>query len=110
MQAFGDSAQNTLINQQPVVDALDLVVRYMRLMVSAAVSLLIVYQGVRIILLQGQESEIEQQKKRFFHGLLGVAIVLLANVVVSAFFPQTNGTAILNTEFVGVIKPGIPKR
>ncbi len=102
-QAFGVGAQATIINQQPVVDALDLVVRYMRLMVSAAVSLLIVYQGMRIILLQGQESEIEQQKKRFFHGLLGVAIVLLANVVVSAFFPQNNGTQILNTEFVGVI-------
>lgn len=103
VQAVGDSAQGTLVNQAPVIAALDGVVRYMRLMISAAVSCLIVYQGFRIILLQGQESEIEQQKKRFFHGLIGVAIVLIANVAVSAFFPQNDGAEILNTEFVGII-------
>lgn len=88
VQAVGPGfASASIVNTAPVVTALGTVTFYFRLMVSTAVTGLIVYQGVRIILLQGQESEMEQQKKRFFHGLIGVAIVILANVIVEGFIP-----------------------
>lgn len=102
VQAVGQGpANSTLIEDAPVAAGLGNLTLYFRLMVSVAVSALVIYQGVRLILLQGQESEIEQQKKRFFYGLIGVAIVLLADTVVGAFFPGT-GSVTLVTEIVGI--------
>lgn len=102
VQAVGPGyATSTLVNSAPIITIVDIVVFYLRLMVSTAVSALIVFQGIRLILLQGQESEVEQQKKRFFHGLLGVAIILLANVVVAAFAPGA-GSVQLAIEIVGI--------
>lgn len=101
-QAVGTGARATLINQGPVLTALDSIILYMRLMVSAAVSALVVFQGVRLILLQGQESEMEQQRKRFFHSLVGVAIIILANVAVTVFVPTTPVTVFV-IEIVGII-------
>jgi len=101
-QAFGEDARATLIEPGPIWTGLDNVVLFIRLMVSVSATAMIVFQGMRLILLQGQESEIEQQKKRFFHGLLGVAIVLLANIVISAVFPGGGAPALAN-EIAGII-------
>lgn len=91
-----------VVNAVPVNSALRIVVNYLLAMTSAAVTAMIVFQAFRIILLQGQESEMEQQKKRFFHGLLGVAVILLAGPMVTAFLPGT-GSNILSAEIVGII-------
>lgn len=105
VQAVGPGyATTSIINTAPVVSALSTVTFYFRLLVSTAVTGLIVYQGIRIILLQGQESEMEQQKKRFFHGLIGVAIVLLANVIIEGFVPIGGvGPFGLAIQIVGII-------
>lgn len=93
---------NEVIDAEPVQSAIGLVVDYLLLMTSAAVTAMMVFQAFRIILLQGQESEIEQQKKRFFNGLLGVAVILLAGPLVNAFLPGSN-SHIINEEVVGII-------
>jgi hypothetical protein len=38
--------------------------------------------GFRIIALQGNETEVEKQRKSFFNGLLGLVILLLARIAV----------------------------
>lgn len=110
---FADSFSNPtlIINPVPIEGGLGLVILFMRLAVSISMSAAIVYMGVRLILLQGQESEIEEQKKRFFNGLLGVAIIILANTVVGAVFPSTllgtvmgnSGSVTIASEIVGII-------
>lgn len=102
VQAVGPGfARNTLINPAPVTSGFDSIVFYLRLMVSASVSAAIVIQGFRMIVLQGDEGEMSQQKKRFFNGLIGVAIVTLANLVVEGFFPST-GPGMLTLQIVGI--------
>lgn len=91
-----------IVDAAPVQSAVGLVIDYLLAMTSAAVTAMMVYQAFRIILLQGQESEIEQQKKRFFHGLLGVAVILLAGPLVNGFLPGST-SGLLATEVVGVI-------
>lgn len=102
VQAVGPGfASATLINQAPVISGLDSIVFFIRLMVSAAVSATIVYQGFRMILLQGEEGEMSQQKKKFFNGLIGVAVVILGNIIVEGFLPTT-GPGVLTTQIIGI--------
>ncbi len=98
--AFSDPTD--IVDPEPIRDSLALVIRFMFLAVSISVTAAIVFLGVRLILLQGNESEIEQQKKRFFHGLLGVAVILLADVIVGAFLPGY-GSVVIAQELVGII-------
>lgn len=102
VQAVGQNAPGTLVNTAPVLTGLESVTDYFRLMVSAVLSAMIMYQGVKLILSQGDESAMEEQKKKFFYSLIGVAVVLLADVGVDAFFPG-DGTGIINTQIVGII-------
>ncbi len=96
VEGFGQSSltNDTLVNSAPVITGLSNVILYIRLMVGTSASALIAFQGIRIVLLQGQESEIEQQRKRFFHGLLGIAVILLANSLVNAVLPGANSGVI----------------
>lgn len=91
-----------IINPTPITTGIGNIVLFFKYMLSTAVTVHMVWQGVRLILLQGQESEMDQQKKRFFNGLLGVAIVLLAEAVITAFTPG-NGSSQLAVEIVGII-------
>jgi hypothetical protein len=102
VQAVGPGfASGTIVNVAPVATALDSIVLFMRLMVSAAVSAVIVYQGFRLIVLQGNESETEQTKKRFFNGLIGVAVVTLGNWIIIGFLPSS-GPSTLSVQIVGI--------
>ncbi len=107
--SFADAFSNpaTIIEKTPIESGLGLVIEFIFLIISISMTAAIVYLGIRLIMLQGQESEIEEQKKRFFHGLLGVAIIILARTVVRAFMPNTfyggSGAVVLATEIVGII-------
>ena len=94
VDAFGTKAATVghLINPDPIHKSLCNVITYFKLIVGVLVSLLITIQGIRMMLLQGQDSDMEQQRKRFFHGLLGVAVLLMANSFVAAIFPQSIAT------------------
>jgi hypothetical protein len=104
VDSFGNYANVRIgiINPEPLEGGLANIILYIRLMVAISVSAMIAFQGVRLILLQGQESEVEQQKKRFLHSLIGVAVVLLATPIVNAVQPGANSNKIV-TEIVGVI-------
>lgn len=96
------NAPGVLVNTDAVAEGLWSIELFIRVMVSTAVGAVIVYQGIRLIILQGQESEVEEQKKHFLHALIGVAIILLANVVVSSFLPDSNGSFELAVQIVGI--------
>lgn len=87
VDSFGRDAKDIVINPAPIEGAVGNVVLYLRLITGLAMGSLIVFQGVRLVLLQGQESEMEAQKKRFFHGLIGVVMVLLAGAIVEGVNP-----------------------
>jgi hypothetical protein len=106
IQAIGPGfANSTLINDAPIAAGLFNVVLFLRLMVSAAVTGMIVYLGFRLILLQGKEDEMEQQKKRFFYGLLGVVVVLIADAIIRGFVPGAGGigSSGLVVQIIGMI-------
>lgn len=66
------------------------IIQYFKLIIGAAVSFHVTYQGIRLIALQGKEEEVSKQKAKFFHGLIGVAVVLLADAIVRAASPGNN--------------------
>lgn len=102
VQAVGPGfASSTLINQAPVLSGLDSIIFFLRLMVSAAVSAGIVFQGFRMVVLQGDDGELGAQKKRFFNGLIGVAVVTLGNVIVEGFLPGS-GPGVLTLQIIGI--------
>lgn len=98
----GTTSSTNLVNAGAAGFIVDNVVQYMRYTVSTALSGVIVYQGIRLVLSQGQDSELEQQKKRFFHALIGVVIMLLANILVSAVAPGAGSSAITQ-QIVGIV-------
>ncbi len=103
-QPFGTlSANNSsnLVNATLVGSTLGVVVSFTRTLVGTALTGVVVFQGIRLILLQGQDSEIEQQKKRFLHTLIGVAIITLATTLVSDFLPG-NGSSDLAIQMIGI--------
>lgn len=85
----------------PIKTGIENVTTYFKVIVGALVSFHVTYQGIRLIALQGKEEELSKQKTRFFHGLLGVAVVLLADSIVSAVQPGSNA-GILSDEIKGI--------
>lgn len=114
VEGVGRSASGTLINSEaggPLQEIFVLVITYGKWLMGTLVMVFIAVQGTRLVLLSNQESELDKQKGRFFYGLVGVAVVLLANSVVSAIVGNTpallgeQGKAIANflLEVFGVL-------
>lgn len=81
------------------------IITYIKLLIGALVSFHVTYQGIRLIALQGKEEEVTKQKTKFFHGLIGVAVVLLASSLVSWATPAAEpggNPAILSQEIGGI--------
>jgi len=91
-----------LVNTGAVRAGLGSIELFIRVMVSTAVGAVIAYQGIRLIILQGKDAEVDEQKKHFLHALIGVAIILLANVVVNSFVPGVGGSSELAVQIVGI--------
>ncbi|UPA22997.1 pilin [Candidatus Peribacteria bacterium] len=99
---YGTDNSGVLVSPAVVGDTLHVIVFFMRVMVGTALTAVVVYQGIRLIILQGQDSEIEKQKQRFFHTLIGVAIITLATTVVSDFLPGSGGSSDLAVQMIGI--------
>lgn len=106
VDSFGRSANNTIVNPAGVLFAVNNVIGYLKLVVGVSISALILLQSIRLISLQGDEGEISQQRTKFFHSLLGVAAILLANTLLSAVQPGNNSIT-LNNEIRGAINFGL---
>ena len=73
-----------LINQDPTIDVFFGVIIAFKSLLYAALVFNLFYQGYRLVTSQ-DESQIEKAKKQFIYGMVGAAIVLLADSIVFAF-------------------------
>jgi hypothetical protein len=92
--SVGNSASATLINSQqggPIWEIFGTMITYGKWLMGTLVLVFVTFQGVRLIILHGEESELEKQKQRFFNGLIGVAIVLLASAIVNTVVGSNAG-------------------
>ncbi len=102
VEAVGQSARATLVNDAPIYAGIGNIVLYMRLTVATLVTVFILIQGIRLIVKQGSEEEFKNAQTQFIHTIMGVAVILLANILVSAFMPGS-GSVTLAAEIVGII-------
>jgi hypothetical protein len=102
VEAVGQSARATIVNDAPINTAVGNIILYMRLIVATLVTLFLLIQGIRLIMKQGSEEEFQNAKTQFIHTIMGIALILLANILVSAFLPGS-GSVILAAEIVGII-------
>lgn len=102
VEAVGQSARATLVNDAPIYAGIGNIVLYMRLIVATLVTLFILIQGIRLIMKQGSEEEFKNAQTQFIHAIMGIAVILLANILVSAFMPGS-GSVTLAAEIVGII-------
>ncbi len=100
VDAFGSSAQGTLVNVEPLNQAYVNVILYIKLILAALVTVVIVITAFRLVLVQ-DDGEKDKAKKRLTSCFVGVAVITIANVLVAGFSPDA-GTAVLGEEIVGV--------
>ncbi len=108
VQAVGQNTTTNvgLVDTTAALTAIGRVTIYYRYMVAAAVSAIIVYQGIRLIVAQGDDAEMQKQKKSFLYTLVGVSVILLVNSVIEAFviplYGGTGNSGALALEIVGI--------
>lgn len=102
VEAVGQDARVTIINDAPLNAGIGNIILYMRLVVAIVVSLFLLIQAVRLIVKQGSDDEFQNAKTQFLHTIMGIAVILVANIIVTAFLPG-QGSIILNAEIVGII-------
>jgi hypothetical protein len=102
VDAVGQSARATLVNDAPIYAGIGNIVLYMRLVVATLVTVFILIQGIRLIVKQGSEEEFKNAQTQFIHCIMGIGVILLANILVSAFLPGS-GSVLLAAEIVGII-------
>lgn len=105
VQTFAPSFTGAaLVDPTPFTDAVNRIFDYIVIATGAFLIFTISMAGFRIIAFQGNEAEIEKQKKSFFNGLLGMIILLLARVTVTAIIPGTGTPNDLVIEVAGMIR------
>lgn len=102
VEAVGQNARSTIVNAAPINAGIGNIILYMRLVVATLVTVFILIQGIRLIVKQGSEDEFKNAQTQFLHCVMGVAVILLANILASAFLPGS-GSVLLATEIVGII-------
>src|SRR3989344_4474813 len=89
VETFAPSVAGTgLVNETPFTDAFNRISDYLTIITGAFLIFVISFAGFRIIVLQGNEAEVDKQKKNFFNGLLGVVLLLTARIIVDAILPS----------------------
>jgi hypothetical protein len=92
-----------IVDPTPFSEAAERIVTYIMLITGTFLIFTISFAGARLIVLQGNESEIEKQRKHFFNGLIGVVLLLLARVMVTALLPSGGPDSIV-VEVAGMVK------
>lgn len=101
VDAFGTTAQDTLINPEPLNEGIGNFVFYMKVMLAAVAFAVLIVQGIRLILvIKEGEDETGRAKKNLINAFFGIAVVLLLDPLVNAFFPGA-GTVGLSDEVRG---------
>lgn len=104
VQAFAPSFTGAaIVDPTPFAEAAERIVTYIMLVTGTFLVFTISFSGARLIVLQGNESEIEKQRKHFFNGLIGVVLLLVARVLVTAILPS-GGPDLIVVEVAGMVK------
>lgn len=97
-----------IVNPAPFNNALSIVITAIKVIIGVTLIFIITLSGLRIILLQGNEAEVEKQKKHFINGLLGVVVVLIADPLIVGIVPAWGGGAgnvgVIITEIGGLAR------
>ena len=82
----------------------EIAITFIKYVIGSLSVLFIVRNGLRLVLLGGNEDEVTKDKKNLFYGLLGLVVILLSNTVVNNIFFKID-----TSKYPGVdgVKPGI---
>jgi hypothetical protein len=91
--------EGIIMNQAPTNEILLGVRIALRAILGTALLFNIFYQGYRLISSQ-DDSQVEKSKKQFIYGMVGAGIVILADVLVTAFIGSDS--QLINTHIIGI--------
>lgn len=101
VDAFGSTAEETLINPEPLAEGFSNVIFYLKMAIAGILSFTMVVQGMRLILVVNDDlNEKSRAEKNLVNAFFGVAAMLLADTFVRAFLPGS-GTVGLSDEVRG---------
>lgn len=86
----------------------EIVITFIKYIIGSVAVVFIVRNGIRLVLLGGNEEEVTKDKKNIFYGLLGLVIILMANPIVNKVFFNID-----TSKYPGIepVRPGInPQR
>lgn len=84
--------------------SVEIIITFAKYIIGSVAVLFIVRNGLRLVLLGGEEEEIAKDKKDIFYALLGLVVILVANPIITKVFFKID-----TTKFAGVeaVKPSI---
>lgn len=84
--------------------AVEIVITFIKYIIGSISVLFIIRNGLRLILLGGNEEEVTKDKKNIFYGLFGLVLILIANPIVNKVFFKID-----TSQYPGIepVRPGI---
>ncbi len=103
VQAFAPSATGTaLVNTGLLIEGVNNIIIYIRLVLGTLVLVNIVVQAFRLIASHGEDEQFEKAKTYLIAGIVGAGIVMLANAVMISVNPEIGGPTDLAIEMAGI--------
>lgn len=84
--------------------ATEIVITFLKYIIGSVAVIFIVRNGMRLVLLGGNEEEVTKDKKNIFYGMFGLVLILIANPIVNKVFFKIDMSKYPGTEAVA---PGI---
>lgn len=99
-----DDPNKALAKSKQFSKTLNIVITFIKYIIGAFSVAFIVRNGLRLVLLGGNEEEVGKDKKNIFYGMLGLIFILLADTLVNKIFFKIDTTVYPGTE---PVKAGI---
>lgn len=93
--------KSKLFNRQ-----VEIIITFIKYIIGSVSVLFIVRNGMRLVLLGGNEEEVGKDKKNIFYGMLGLIIILMANPIINNVFFKIDTNKFPGT---GPVRPGIDR-
>lgn len=68
----------------------EIVITFIKYIIGSVAVLFVVRNGLRLVLLGGNEEEVGKDKKNIFYGLLGLVVILMSNPIINKVFFKIN--------------------
>jgi hypothetical protein len=84
----------------------EIVITFIKYIIGSVAVLFIVRNGLRLVLLGGNEEEVTKDKKNIFYGLLGLVVILMSNPIINKVFFKID-----TSQYPGIdpVRPGIDR-